>query len=214
MERKSERPNRQGDASREAIIEAALEIAAELGYDGTTVAAVTERSGLPASSIYWHFGSKDALLAAALEHSYRQFRRDAPMYRIRRQEAADPGERIETWFQRGIRYMTRNPHFWRLGLILTLERRVKEPQARKLFMRMREESENLLADWWRDVLAGQGAHSEDDFRRLARLHLMLMDGMFIQYRAAGARIPPRQATLLARALAAHVTKQKQASPIG
>jgi Transcriptional regulator len=214
MERKSERPNRQGDASREAIIEAALEIAAEFGYDGTTVAAVTERSGLPASSIYWHFGSKDALLAAALEHSYRQWRRDAPMYRMRRQEAAGPEERIETWFQRGVKHMTRNPHFWRLGLILTLEQRVKEPQARKLFMRMREESENALVDWWRDVLADQGTYPEEDIRRIARLHLMLMDGMYIQHRANGSRVPSRQVTLLSRALAAHVTKQKQASPCG
>lgn len=212
MERKSERPNRQGDASREAILEAVLEIAAERGYDGTTVAAVTERSGLPASSIYWHFGSKDALLAAALEHSYREWRRDAPMYRAWRQSAGGTGERIETWFQRAVRYMTRNPHFWRLGLILTLERRVKEPQARRLFLQVRQESENRLVEWWREVLAGKGIDAEEEIRRIARFHMMMMDGMYIQYRADAARIPARQVALFARALAAHVAKK--AAPCG
>jgi len=213
VERKSERPNRQGDASREAILEAALEIAAERGYDGTTVAAVTERSGLPASSIYWHFGSKDALLTAAMEYSYREWRRNAPMWRPRRQEPDDPTERIETWFQRAVKHLTRNPHFWRMGLILTLERRVKEPEARRLFFRLRQESEDAMVEWWRDVLAGTGLdRSEEELRRIARFHFMLMDGMYIQYRANAARIPTRQVSLIARALAARVLKQ--ASPCG
>ena len=38
-----------GDASRERILEAAREIAGERGYDGTSIAGVSERSGLPAS---------------------------------------------------------------------------------------------------------------------------------------------------------------------
>ena len=64
MARKTERRHKQGDESRQAILEATLSIAAERGYDGTTVALVQEATGLPASSIYWHFGSKDQLLAA------------------------------------------------------------------------------------------------------------------------------------------------------
>ena len=63
MARKTERRHRQGDESRQAILDATLALAAERGYDGTTVALVQKATGLPASSIYWHFGSKDALLA-------------------------------------------------------------------------------------------------------------------------------------------------------
>ena len=206
MERKSDRLSRQGDASREAILDAALEIAADLGYDGTTVAAVTERSGLPASSIYWHFGSKDDLLAAALEHSYREWRRNAPMWKARRQGTGDTGERVEVWFQRAVKYLTRNPHFWRLGLILTLEQRVKEPKARRLFLEVRQRSEDALTEWWRGVLSAERPATEEELRRIARFHLMMMDGMFIQWRANSSRIPPRQVTLLAQALAAHVSK--------
>ena len=40
------------------------------GYSGTSIAAVSKASGLPPSSIYWHFTDKDDLLAAVIERSY------------------------------------------------------------------------------------------------------------------------------------------------
>ena len=66
MPRKTERRHRQGEEFRRRILEATLAIAAERGYDGTSLGLVTERAGLPASSVYWHFGSKDELLAEAV----------------------------------------------------------------------------------------------------------------------------------------------------
>lgn len=42
-----------GELSRERILDAATEIAAERGYEGTSIALVSDKCGLPASSIYW-----------------------------------------------------------------------------------------------------------------------------------------------------------------
>lgn len=53
-----------GERSRRRIREVASELMAERGYVGTSVSAVAQRSRLPASSLYWHFGSKQGLLAA------------------------------------------------------------------------------------------------------------------------------------------------------
>ncbi len=78
MPPKTERRHQQGEQSRQLILETTLAIAAERGYDGTSIGLVTERTGLPASSIYWHFGSKDELLAEALEFSYRRWRASVP----------------------------------------------------------------------------------------------------------------------------------------
>jgi AcrR family transcriptional regulator len=207
MGRKSERRHRQGDASREAILDAAMEIAAERGYDGTTVAAVTERSGLPASSIYWHFGNKDGLLAATLEHSYRQWRRSAPTWE-KRAEPEDITERIESRLQRGAKALAQNPEFWGLGLMLTLEQRVKEPEARRLYLQVREDTEDTISGWWLEILDGSRAAGDSELaRRLARYYMMMMDGMFIQVRGGAGRNPRRQVTLLARGLAAYVSKQ-------
>ena len=52
-----------GELSRERILDAATEIAAERGYEGTSIGAVSKKCGLPASSIYWHFKDKDDLIA-------------------------------------------------------------------------------------------------------------------------------------------------------
>src|SRR5277367_3441467 len=59
-----------GELSRERILDAATEIAAERGYEGTSIALVSAKCGLPASSIYWHFKNKDDLIAAVIEHSF------------------------------------------------------------------------------------------------------------------------------------------------
>lgn len=55
---------------RTRILDAATEIAAERGYEGTSIGAVSTKCGLPASSIYWHFTDKDDLMAAVIERSF------------------------------------------------------------------------------------------------------------------------------------------------
>src|ERR1700755_2274756 len=59
-----------GELSRGRILDAATEIAAERGYEGTSIGAVSAKCGLPASSIYWHFKDKDDLIAAVIERSF------------------------------------------------------------------------------------------------------------------------------------------------
>ncbi|WP_324785931.1 helix-turn-helix domain-containing protein [Streptomyces sp. H51] len=58
------------DRSREHILQAALDLAVEHGYQGTTMAAVSAASGLPIGSVYWHFKNKEQLFVALLEHCY------------------------------------------------------------------------------------------------------------------------------------------------
>src|SRR6201991_2003753 len=72
-EKEQQRPRRKradGELSRERILDAATEIAAERGYEGTSIGAVSAKCGLPASSIYWHFKDKDDLIAAVIERSF------------------------------------------------------------------------------------------------------------------------------------------------
>ena len=73
----SDKPQRRrrldGEASRTRILDAATEIASERGYEGTSIALVSAKCGLPASSIYWHFTDKDDLIAAVIERSFAQW---------------------------------------------------------------------------------------------------------------------------------------------
>ena len=57
---------------RNAILDAALECFATLGYDQTTLADIRERAGASTGSIYHHFGSKEQIAASLYVDGVRQ----------------------------------------------------------------------------------------------------------------------------------------------
>jgi len=63
--------------TREALIRSAVRVGARKGLRGLTYRAVAEDAGLAHGMIVHHFGSRDALIAAALEHTVRRTLRDA-----------------------------------------------------------------------------------------------------------------------------------------
>src|SRR5499433_35686 len=71
--RKLSRREELGVESRRKIVDAAAALMAERGFSGTSIAAVSQRSGLPSGSIYWHSESKEALLGAVVEEGARRW---------------------------------------------------------------------------------------------------------------------------------------------
>jgi AcrR family transcriptional regulator len=57
---------------RQRIVAAAWEVAADAGLDGLTLAAIAERVGMRAPSLYEYFASKAAILDALFADGYRQ----------------------------------------------------------------------------------------------------------------------------------------------
>lgn len=182
---------RHGEESRQAILDATLAIASERGYDGTTIALVTERAGLPASSIYWHFGNKDKLLAAALEYSYRQWQGVVPAWQ-KSPEPAGVGARVARRFETAARTLAEKPEFWTLGMMLSLRAWVAEPAALHAFKGFRAETEKELASWWAGVLDPRAVERDPDLPdRLGRFWVVMMDGVHLQLRGSGAADPAR-----------------------
>ena len=54
---------------REQMLESAVRVFNEVGYDATSVAALTERLGLSKAALYHHFDSKEQVLDASLERA-------------------------------------------------------------------------------------------------------------------------------------------------
>lgn len=129
-----------GEASQQKILEAATEIAAERGYEGTSIGLVSERSGLPASSIYWHFKDKDALIAAVIEHSFAAWLATAGELEPSTDDGGSVDEELAAMMQRTAKALRDSSDFLRLGLMLALERRAEEPTARRRFLDVREEA--------------------------------------------------------------------------
>ncbi|HEY8493625.1 MAG TPA: helix-turn-helix domain-containing protein, partial [Myxococcota bacterium] len=57
----------QAEETRERILAAATELIAERGYAATSIDALCRRAGVVRTAIYWHFGSKEGLVAPVVE---------------------------------------------------------------------------------------------------------------------------------------------------
>ena len=66
-------PNRRGVRSRELVLDAAERVMAEHGFEAATLARVVEEAGIPMSSVYHYFGSKDGILLAVMERGAERF---------------------------------------------------------------------------------------------------------------------------------------------
>lgn len=182
MPPKTERRHRQGEASRQKILDAVTQIAAERGYEGTTVALVSERSGLPVSSIYWHFGNKDDLIAAVIRRSHEEWMSDlAAGTPISGGESRR--ELISTILRHEVGSLLEHPEFLRFGLMLALEQRAQEPKARQLFLEVRRTSLERIVAGFRLVLDSEGKSDDAFAENLARFTLAAVDGLFVASQA-------------------------------
>lgn len=57
------------DANRRAMLDTAVELLVQNGYAGTNLAAVAERAGLSAPTVYKAFGNKPAMVKAAFDYA-------------------------------------------------------------------------------------------------------------------------------------------------
>jgi AcrR family transcriptional regulator len=165
-----------GEESRQRILDAAAEIAGERGYDGTSIALVSERSGLPASSIYWHFEDKDALLAAVIERSFHRWL-EGMSASLPQRSTATREELFIAAARRTAKALAGAPDFLRLGLMLALERRPAEASARRRFLQVRKQSYARVVASYRAFF--EGALDARGVRALATLAMAIADGLFI-----------------------------------
>lgn len=160
-----------GRQSRRRIIEAAAAVAGERGYEGTSIAKISNASGLPASSIYWHFKDKDALLAAVVNEGIERW-----MGQVTRTDGSSLPERVVSLCQRVADALAETPDFIRLGLMLALEQRPEETAAKSLYLRLRGEAVALIAGELLDMRPDLGAGQAHE---LATYALAGGDGIFL-----------------------------------
>jgi AcrR family transcriptional regulator len=173
------RPRRSGEhrtsaAARERILDAALEVICEDGYSGATMAKVAKKAQLPVGSVYWHFENKDMLLAALIELSFERWHSQIELL-----QQPLPGETFEQHVERI--FGTGQPYyaadFWRLGVILSVEKSVREQVARERFLKIRQLQREELASWWQQVLPADLVEKNSGLpARLSGFTLALQDG--------------------------------------
>lgn len=167
--------------SRERILEAAAAIAAEVGYEGTTISKITKRSGLPVSSVYWFFKDKDELLAEVVGHSFDVWLAGQPAWDPL-PEGVPLTDGLAAVLAKAVRSLPDAPDFLRIGHLLTLEKRETEPAARRRFLEIRDAVEQRIAGWFTGELDPVLLASRPELpRQLAQLVIATTDGLFIAH---------------------------------
>ena len=174
---KPRRKRADGELSRERILDAATEIAAERGYEGTSIALVSKKCGLPASSIYWHFKDKDDLIAAVIERSFASW-----LAAWQFPDEGDAPDRMKGMAMQIAKALLDSPDFIRLGLMLALERRPVEARARAMFLQARAQAYGQLIDVIRELTPDL---TDAQTHQLATYALAGADGLFIAKEIGG-----------------------------
>jgi AcrR family transcriptional regulator len=168
-----------GEQSRRRILAAAAEVASERGYEGTSIALVSAKCGLPASSIYWHFKDKDDLIAAVIESSFAGW---LAAIELPGDQNAEPLQRGLTLAAQVAKALLDTPDFLRLGLMLSLERRPEEPRARTMFLQVRAVAVEQVATVFRELAPSL---EESEIRLLTTYAMAGADGLFVAHQIGG-----------------------------
>lgn len=140
------------------------------------MAKVASKAGLPVGSVYWHFESKDLLLKSLIEESFARWHED-----MAERNKPQRGESFKAHVTRifsasnGPKYFAAD--FWRLGVILSVEKSVPEQVARKRFLKIREQQREELTSWWAQTLSPRILEHEPNLPScLSTFTLALQDG--------------------------------------
>lgn len=168
-------PNKRGLRSREAVLDAAERVMAERGYEDATLARIVEGSGIPMSSVYHYFKSKDGILLAVLERGAQRFIEalelpDEPLGDAR-EHAAEMASRISL-------ALSGNPFFLRLLIVFAVQPRgERDPEVDAVIERARQAALRAIGGQIELVTGRPGDDPVID--RLARFALAIFDGAFI-----------------------------------
>lgn len=147
------RSNSRGEASREHILDAALELLQDRGYSGLSISAVCERADIAVTSVYWHFGNKAGLMEAVLRRVSGGY---AEKIRAATAEIEDPEARLDALLS-GIRELvTTQPLGSLTGVAIVGEGRHVTPELVDALHDAREQEFAQIAEAIEAELPGRG----------------------------------------------------------
>jgi len=177
----AEPPSEHGRATRDRILEAAIEAIAERGFAATSIDALCQRAGVVRTAIYWHFGAKEGLVVPVIERVAAHWIEEieSAVYR-----EGDPFARLDR-FVAGLRTLVlERPHLVRLLLAVALERADHDPATREALRAIFDRAHAAIVKGLEDSLGGSWSESS----MIARTALA-----FVSHAVAHQLIDPRPA---------------------
>ncbi|MFF2206085.1 TetR/AcrR family transcriptional regulator [Streptomyces sp. NPDC058145] len=188
-----------GGRSRDAILDTAGELMSRYGYAATSISMISAECGLPASSIYWHFGSKDGIYVAVLERA-----RTALLAALAPPEVpgADVAQRLDAFLAEVEDAFRRHPH----GLKLLLGLSMVQADASAAAVAQVHHYRDALVAWAQDALSAVFGLSDrpEVADELARFTLRMASGTAVtRWFEPGAVLETGPLRVALLALAAH-----------
>jgi AcrR family transcriptional regulator len=168
MNRPLTKKQQQGENSRELILDATERLMATRGYAATSINDIRKACGLPPSSIYWHFGSKEGVLAAVMARGADRFFAAIPT-----------SEDVEGQLAVLSRLQSQHPDFLRLFYMLSLERN-NDPAVAAVIRRVRGTAIGRFRDAITQLLPADVPPSKAErvVTELTALAVAISDGVF------------------------------------
>ncbi|MGZ5336262.1 MAG: TetR/AcrR family transcriptional regulator [Solirubrobacterales bacterium] len=168
-------PNRRGERSRELVLDAAERLMAAKGYDAATVAALVEEAGIPASSVYHYFGSKEGVLLAVMERGAERFFEALP---IPDRRQGSQSQHLAGLVEVVAETLEGNPDFLRILIVMATQPvNAAAGEVDRVVNRVRELALERLRDQMQIVFGVSRDGADAD--RLARFALASVDGAFV-----------------------------------
>jgi AcrR family transcriptional regulator len=172
-------PNHRGTRSREAVLDAAEGLMSEQGYEAATVAAIVERAGIPPSSIYHYFGSKEGVLLAVMERGAKRFFAALPEVDRR---LGSQIEHLHTLVATTADTLERHPDFLRILVVMAAQpHNAGEGEVHRVVNRVRELALVRLRAQMQIVFGLDAGGAAAD--QLARFALAAVDGAFVAHQS-------------------------------
>lgn len=191
-------PNRRGARSREIVLDAAERVMAEHGYEAATIATIVKESGIPISSVYHYYGSKNGVLLAVMERGAGRIFATVPDF------AAPTGSAVEhlaTLLSEIRDALGANPAFLRLLVTLAVQPPLDDDHdVHAVINRVRAEALRRLGAQI-GLAFGRDAESVE-VRGAARFALAAIDGAFVAQAADAQHTMDETLARLPQALAA------------
>ena len=169
--------------SRERILEAATELFAQQGYAGTGVDQLAARSGIAKTAIYYHFGNKAGLLAAALERAASTWIQGIDQAS---RQAGDWTARLDRALAGMRSLLEEKPWIFNLMQILSLEVAEEKPEIREILQSISRRAREAIVAGLRDSLGVEVPDAEG----VAGVILIWLDGISL-----GLQINPEATSL-------------------
>lgn len=165
----------QGEDTRRAILDAAVELYAERGFRGTGLIAIGKRAGVHHATVLYHYRTGHALLLAVLAE------RDRRYEALNRDVLVEGGLAALRDLPSVARFNVANPRWAKLFTVLQAENLDADAEVHAYFAKRRADTHALMARFVREAKARRQIRQNVDVDGTAATILAFMSGAQLQY---------------------------------